>query len=208
VFLLLCNKPSLFLSTSLAFIIICRFVRGSGIRIVKHRVRIPMNIIYLYIITRLSVKTPQSRRGQSLRQACEGIRAHLAPPQCSPQRAGCAALPGHRTVGRLGFSGFPEGDCKWRREFEMARPTTNPGAPDTGQVNVTSLTKSLASSPSTHVPHPPHPLPRGRQAGGLPAPLPAAQGPAPIRSCSAKASTWTRRTGRLSAVSGACSWAQ
>ena len=37
----------------------------------------------------------------------EGDRGHLAPPQRRPQRAGCAALPGHRTVGRLGFSGFP-----------------------------------------------------------------------------------------------------
>jgi hypothetical protein len=26
-----------------------------------------------------------------------------------------------------------EGGRKWRREFEMARPTTTPGAPDTGQ---------------------------------------------------------------------------
>ena len=31
----------------------------------------------------------------------------FAPPPCRPQRARCTALPGHRTVSRLGFSGFP-----------------------------------------------------------------------------------------------------
>jgi len=41
------------------------------------------------------------------RPAREGGRSHLAPPPRPPQRAGCAALPDHRTVGRLGFSGFP-----------------------------------------------------------------------------------------------------
>jgi len=59
-----------------------------------------------------SVLLAHSRRhwprcGTCGRPAREGSRAHLAPPPRYPQRAGCAALPGHRTVGRLGFSGFP-----------------------------------------------------------------------------------------------------
>ena len=44
---------------------------------------------------------------RAVAQRAKVARHTLRRPRAPPNGAGCAALPGHRTVGRLGFSGLP-----------------------------------------------------------------------------------------------------